>query len=259
MEITDISAPADYVNRGGIQAKKYVYLFAVMAGLFFVILFYRENGKTETVSESVILNDRNEKFIFPEKNTVTVMGNQKLFEELWQKNEETVAFIKIPGTDIDYPVVQADNNEKYLKINFEGEESAAGAIYLDCDCDRSLENQQVIFYGHHMRDGSMFAKIDDFKDESFFRKHREIILFLPEKTVRLKTIAAVVCSAEGERRKTRFDSGEELEGYMEDMTVNCPFRELPEGKIDRLYSFVTCSYEFENARTILYAAREDLW
>ena len=224
-----------------------------------MILFYKENGKTEMTSEFSILNDRNEKLISPEKGMVAVTGSQKLFEELRQKNKETVAFIKIPGTNINYPAVQADDNEKYLKINFEGEESAEGAIYLDCDCDWSSENRQIIFYGHHMKNGSMFAQIDDFKDEFFFREHRDIILFLPEKTVRLKTIAAVVCGAEGERRKTRFDSEEELEGYMNDMTVSCDFRELPEGRIDRLYSFVTCSYEFENARTILYAARRDLW
>lgn len=185
--------------------------------------------------------------------------NMKKFEALRQQNKDTVAWIKIPNTDIDYPVVQADDNEKYLKTNFEGEESAAGAIYLDYACDRSLEGKHLIFYGHHMKNGSMFAQITDFKNESFFQEHREIILYLPTETISLKTIAAVSCGSEGERRKTEFHSQEDFERYVDDMTASCYFRELPEKRIEQLYSFVTCSYEFENARTILYAVRADLW
>ena len=72
----------------------------------------------------------------------------------------------------------------------------------------------------------------------------------------LRTVGAVVSDSSGVRRRTDFASREELAAYAEVMTENCPFRELPEEKVESLYSFVTCSYEFEDARTILYAVRE---
>lgn len=177
------------------------------------------------------------------------------FAALREMNPDVVAWLTIPGTAIDYPVVQTDDNEMYLKTDFEGNSSSAGAIYLDCDSDSDLQGKHSILYGHHMRNGSMFADIVKFKDEEFFRENREIILYLPEQELHLKTIAALYGDASGEKRRTVFDGEEHFQQYIDEMTKNCSFRELP-ASAAHLYSFVTCSYEFNNARTILYAVEE---
>lgn len=177
------------------------------------------------------------------------------FAALREMNPDIVAWLTIPGTAIDYPVVQADDNETYLKTDFEGNFSSAGAIYLDCDSDSDLQGKHSILYGHHMRNGSMFADIVKFKDEEFFRENREIILYLPEQELHLKTIAALYGDASGEKRRTVFDGEEHFQQYVDEMTKNCSFRQLP-ASAAHLYSFVTCSYEFNNARTILYAVEE---
>lgn len=179
------------------------------------------------------------------------------FEALRTVNPDTVAWVRIPGTDIDYPVVQADNNETYLKTDFEGNHSSAGAIFADCDSDGDMLGLHTLLYGHHMKNGSMFAQLEQFKDASFFGEHREIILYLPDQELRLRTIAAVYGDADGEKRRTAFDSQEMFDQYIDNMTKSCSFRELPGGGCKGLYSFVTCSYEFDNARTIVYAVREE--
>lgn len=178
------------------------------------------------------------------------------FESLRAVNPDIVAWIEIPGTDISYPVVQADDNETYLKRDFEGNKSAAGTIFLDCDSSSDLMGLHSILYGHHMKNQTMFAQIVKFKDESFFRENREVVLYLPESELHLRTIAAVYGDADGEKRRTEFSSLERFNRYVDEMTKNCSFRELPEGDVEGLYSFVTCSYEFNDARTILYAVRE---
>lgn len=178
------------------------------------------------------------------------------FESLREVNPDIVAWIEIPGTDISYPVVQADDNETYLKRDFEGNTSAAGTIFLDCDSSGDLMGLHSILYGHHMKNQTMFAQIVKFKDERFFRENREVILYLPESELHLRTIAAVYGDADGEKRRTEFSSQERFNSYVDEMTKNCSFRELPEGDVEGLYSFVTCSYEFNDARTILYAVRE---
>lgn len=180
------------------------------------------------------------------------------FEGLGAVNSDIVAWIEIPGTDISYPVVQAEDNEKYLKRDFEGGASAAGTIFLDCDSDSDLMGLHSIFYGHHMKNKTMFAQIVKFKEETFFKENREVILYTPEAELHLRTIAAVYGNADGEKRRTQFDSQEMFNRYVDEMTRSCSFRELPEKDISGLYSFVTCSYEFQDARTILYAVREEI-
>lgn len=179
------------------------------------------------------------------------------FESLKVMNPDIVAWLKIPGTVIDYPIVQADDNDKYLHTDFEGKQSSAGAIFLDCDSESSLLGHHSVLYGHHMRNGSMFAQIVKFKDEAFFKENREIIIYLPDQELHLRTIAALYGDASGEKRRTVFDSQEMFDQYIDDMTKACNFRELPPDGTASLYSFVTCSYEFDNARTILYAVLEE--
>lgn len=179
------------------------------------------------------------------------------FESLKAINPDTVAWLRIPGTDIDYPIVQTNDNDKYLHTDFEGKQSSAGTIFLDCDSESSLLGRHSVLYGHHMRNGSMFAQIVKFKDEAFFKEHREIIIYLPDQELHLRTISAAYGDASGEKRRTVFDSQEMFDQYIDDMTKACSFRELPPDGTKSLYSFVTCSYEFDNARTILYAVLQE--
>lgn len=175
------------------------------------------------------------------------------FEVLRKVNQDVIAWLNIPGTSIDYPVIQGTDNEKYLSMSFEGEKSAAGAIFLDYESDEDLLGRHSIFYGHHMKNKTMFADIVKFREEEFFKEHREIILYTPERELHLTTVAALYGDSSGEKRRTKFSTEEEFLTYVDEMTGGCTFRDIPEGEIRHLYSFATCSYEFEDARTILYA------
>lgn len=179
------------------------------------------------------------------------------FEALRRVNPDVVAWLVIPGTSIDYPVVQTTDNEIYLNKTFEGRTSASGAIFLDCDSRMGPAGFHSIFYGHHMRNKTMFTDLIKFKEEEFFKEHREIILYTPEKELHLETVAALYGDAGGENRRTNFSSQEKFNEYAAAQTMGCSYRELPEGNIRHLYSFVTCSYEFDDARTTLYAVERE--
>ena len=108
-----------------------------------------------------------------------------------------------------------------------------------------------------MKDGSRFSELVRLKDEDFFQKHPTAYLYFPDgKRRTLRLIAALTAGSDGERRRTEFADRSELHSYIEEMTVGCRFRELPNEAVSHLYSFVTCSYEFADARTIVYAVDE---
>lgn len=175
------------------------------------------------------------------------------FEKLSEINQDVIGWIRIPDTVVDYPIVWTDDNETYLSKTFEGGQSKAGAIYLDFESEPDFSGRHNIIYGHHMRNGSMFAEIVNYKDEEYFNEHPDIYIYTPEREIHLKVMAALYTDAGGIRRKTKFEDDESFQEYVDQMTEGCSFRQIPEEPIETLYSLVTCSYEFDNARTILYA------
>lgn len=234
----------------------------VQLGLFVLFLVWLGMRKQDMPEQQKREKQQEELVQQPQETEAPIAEEEKASDEspidfaaLRAVNPDIVAWLMIPGTVIDYPVVQTDNNETYLKKNAEGITDSAGAIYLDCDSDRDLDGRHSIFYGHHMKNGTMFADIVKFKNEDFFKENREIILYLPEKELHLRTIAALYGDAGGEKRRTQFEHEAHFHQYLDEMTKGCAFRELPVSA-EHLYSFVTCSYEFDNARTILYAVPE---
>src|SRR5699024_3340385 len=103
------------------------------------------------------------------KGTSTVRSG---FEELLKVNEDTVGWITIEDTKIDYPIMQTDNNTDYLRTSFYGDDLLAGSVFLDYRNDlTSGENRNLIVYGHRMKDGSMFEHLEKYLDEDFFHSH----------------------------------------------------------------------------------------
>lgn len=176
------------------------------------------------------------------------------FEELRKINPDIVGWIRIEGTVIDYPIVQTDNNETYLDTDFEGNKSVAGAIFLDFESEPDFSGRHNIIYGHHMKNGTMFKEIIKYKDETFFKEHQNITIYTPKREYHLKPITALYTDSDAIRRKTAFKTEDSFQAYVKEMTKGGPFLQLPEKPAEQLWSFVTCSYEFNDARTILYAS-----
>lgn len=174
------------------------------------------------------------------------------FASLKEQNPDIIAWVKIPNTNIDYPILWDGSNEFYLKHDIDKKESVYGSIFLDAQSKPDFSSKHNLLYGHNMKNKSMFQNIILFKDREFFENNRDIYIYTEDKEYHLRTMACLYTDASNEKRKILFDTDEEFENYVDKMTASCKFREVPEN-IDRLWSLVTCSYEFNDARTILYA------
>ena len=93
---------------------------------------------------------------------------------LYAENSDTIGWLKIDGMTIDYVVMQApDEINKYLRHDFYGKDSPRGCLFVDEYCD-IFNSDNIIIYGHNMKDGSMFGTLDSYADESFYAEHKII-------------------------------------------------------------------------------------
>ena len=160
---------------------------------------------------------------------------------------EVVAWVEVPGTGIDEPIVQAtpDSPNAYLYKDVFGQ-GAYGTPYIDCDC--SIDSRLVMIYGHHMSDGTAFAEFADFIDGGFAREHGRIAVYKRSgETLELEVCAVDVVNASRERLVINQDDAFEKMVGSADLQLADPSR------AEQLFAFTTCSYQTWNCRTIVFA------
>ncbi len=96
------------------------------------------------------------------------------YKILYNKNKKLIGWLKIDDTNIDYPVMQTVDNEYYLRHNINQEYDRNGSIFLDKDCDFVNRSTNLIVYGHHMKSGNMFGKLDLYSDQDYYEEHKYI-------------------------------------------------------------------------------------
>ena len=96
------------------------------------------------------------------------------YQNILNKNQRLIGWIKIDDTVIDYPVMQTVNNEYYLDHNFNQEEDKNGCIFMDYQCDVIKGCDNMILYGHHMKSGQMFGTLNKYSQQSYYEKHPTI-------------------------------------------------------------------------------------
>lgn len=106
-------------------------------------------------------------------NTIEEKKEYKIdINKLKEINKDTVGWIILTDSNINYPIVQTDNNDKYLNTTFEGKNNRAGAIYLDMSSNIDNKLSTLIIYGHNMKNGTMFRELNDLVDNSYFNNHK---------------------------------------------------------------------------------------
>lgn len=117
------------------------------------------------------------------------------WEALWAENEDIYAWIYIPDTNIDYPVLQHESdNSYYLNYNLDGTKGYPGCIYTENINSKDFTDNNTVIYGHNMRNGSMFADIHQFKDAEYFENHRYVYMYMPDKVIVYEIFANYVFS-----------------------------------------------------------------
>ncbi len=145
-----------------------VFLVLMLVSGIYLISWLFENKKANSI------RDVEEKHLTIEKD------NYYLNPAILKDNPETVGWLIVPGTKINYPVVKHSDNDYYLDHDFKRNYNSTGWIFMDYK--NKLDDQNLVFYGHHRHDDSMFGSIDMLFDKNFYKKNNEII-FVTEKEI----------------------------------------------------------------------------
>ena len=184
-----------------------------------------------------------------------VSGEQlaELYAQLYERNNDYVFWLTIPDTRIDYPVVQQDNTF-YLQHDFYGARNAHGAIFLDEQC--AADGRALLVHGHHMKDGTMFAALKQYKDDAWCESHRTVELYDKEERhiYTVFAVARVDLTDEGSFRYEELPTeAEALKTYVDSLAYRAFWYQDPQfGETDRLLVLSTCDYGTEDERLVVF-------
>ncbi len=137
------------------------------------------------------------------------------FAALQQQNPDVYAWIQVPGTEVDYPILQSSNdNTYYLNHTIDGEEKKEGAIFTENYNTKTFEDPNTVIYGHDMKNGSMFQSIHKYMDRSFFDNNRDIVIYMPDQILRYKIFAAYLTDNKHLLMNYNFWSKDEYQQYL---------------------------------------------
>lgn len=175
------------------------------------------------------------------------------FQALQEVNSEVVGWIYGEGTAVNYPVAGGDDNEYYLNHLFGGERNMEGCIFLDHRNSRGFSDPNSILYGHHLRNGSMFASLTEYEDQEYYERHPEFLLMTPEADYRVEVFAAYAAAVEDDAWRVDFETEEEALDWAEERIGKSSIRTgISPEKGDRILTLSTCCYEFEDARFVVF-------
>lgn len=183
-------------------------------------------------------------------------------QEKREENEDTVGWLTIQGTKIDYPVMYTPQDpEKYLHLGFDQKYSFAGLPFIDANCSLDPESDNLIIYAHNMLDGSMFRSLMKYEEKSYWQQHPSVKLDLWDEEREYEVLAAfrdrVYYKTENCFKFYKFIDAESEDSYREAIdyykTHACYDTGVTAQPGDRLLTLVTCAYHTDNGRFVVVA------
>lgn len=169
-------------------------------------------------------------------------------------NPDVVAWIRIPDTNIDYPVLQGADNDYYLSHTWDKWENSAGSIFLEWQSSASLDDFNTLIYGHNMANGTMFAHLHRFGNQDFFNYHPYIYLVTGEGILRYEVFSSHDAGTDSSAYRLGFQQEGSREDFLADMLEASVIETgvQPETH-DRILTLSTCTGMGYRSRWVVHA------
>ena len=175
------------------------------------------------------------------------------FDGLRAVNGDIVGWIYCQDTPINYPVVRGEDNEFYLHHGFDGADSNSGAIFMEVQNRPGFADANTVIYGHHMKNGSMFAALAEYADQTFYEEHPVMWLLTPEQDYKIIVFSGYTASAGSDTYQIFEGASGEFDEYLETVRGRSDFTADMEPDGAAKYVLLsTCAYDFEDARYVIH-------
>lgn len=174
------------------------------------------------------------------------------FEKLKQQNEDIIGWIYSEGTVINYPIIQGEDNQYYLRRSHTGEYNSNGCIFMDFRNLPDFTDHNNIIYGHNITTGVMFASLKNYTEQSYFEEHPVVWILTPDKAFRVDLFAGLVTPSDSETYEL-FSYTEDLHERLEYAISQSTFDagEIDISAIEHVVTLSTCTYEYATARYVV--------
>ena len=244
-----------------------------MSKKFYIFLIIMLVASLVTSISYIIINykkDNEQKEIFEELEEIRIENKESDEQEkgdidlqkLYELNNDFIGWLKIENTNINYPIMQNENY--YLHRNIYKKYSSRGTPYLAEYCNLRTSNNLII-YGHHMNDNSMFAELVNYKNYNYYKNHKYIYFYTLRDGQTIKNTYEIVTafktiaySDNGFKyyNYTNFYNEQEFNSFIE----NCRNLEFYNTDVnlkygDKLITLSTCEYSQKNGRMVIIAKK----
>lgn len=241
------------------KPKFMIILLALILIIGAIILILKVFNKPKDPLIENIISDTS----LPEPNVET--ERMIKLKELQKENSDIVGWLEIEGTNINYPVLQSDDNEYYMTHTYKKEYSRDGSLFLDKDYDWDLPSTNLLIYGHNNRRSTeMFVELLKYKDEEFYNEHKTIRFTTAEEDAEYEIISAflsrVYYKSETNVFRYYYFINAENEEEFNDFVENSKKASLYEIEAtaeygDQLITLSTCEYSQEDGRFAVVARK----
>lgn len=185
-----------------------VALIFFLTSVSYIVYYYSIQKKAEITYE--LLQEENQDFVEKEI-PVDFLSIQK-------QNPDAYAWIIIPETQINYPIMQSGEDDiYYLNHTFERIEGLPGSIYTEKANSKEFTDNNTVIYGHNMKNGTMFAELRGYSDEAFLKKHPYVYIYTPTKSLKYQVFAVYITNNQHILRSHNFEDDSVYENYLDEI------------------------------------------
>lgn len=177
------------------------------------------------------------------------------FQALKAINPDIVGWIRFENMDISYPIVKGTDNEYYLTHSFEKEKIKCGSIFMEAKNASDFSDDNTFIYGHNMKDKSMFARLNQFKDEQIYKENPEFLIYTEEAIYRYSIFSCYVADISWDSFQYQFATEDTYAEWLEKVTDRSIYDTgiVPQ-KEQKTVTLMTCTSSGDNYRFLVHGA-----
>jgi sortase B len=241
--------------------KKVLYIIITIAliGTMLISAISIFNNLTEDRKQEKVYNELSQYISGENQQENNEKQQLEDYSKVFKLNTDMVAWLKIEGTNINYPVMQTPQNpDYYINKNFYKQDSSWGTPYMEEECDIN-SSSNLIIYGHHINKHRMFGELENYKDKKYYNNHK-VIKLITERDVREYEIVTVFKTTVYEENEFKYYEfiNYKIQQQLDDFINQCESKAFYNTGVkctggDKLITLSTCEYSSKNGRLVVVA------